>query len=127
MKKLLSILVLLIAFTFQSNAQAAKDYFPGKWSVVIEGTPDGDAKMTLNLERKEGKLSGTLSTEKSTEPIKISKIDEEEKSITVYFTVESYDVNMLLEKKDDDNVTGNVMGMFEVKGQRVKEEPKTIK
>jgi hypothetical protein len=89
--------------------------------VVVEGTPSGDGKMTVTLERKEGKLAGTIIANSKTEPAKVTKIDETEKSVTLYFNTNGYDVNMTLEKKDDDHVTSNVMGMFDAKGERVKE------
>ena len=34
----------------------AADYFPGKWNIVVKGTPNGDAKMTFVLQRVDGKL-----------------------------------------------------------------------
>ncbi len=55
------------------------------------------------------------------EVAKIDKIEESGKTITVYFTTQGYDVNMLLEPLDADNVKGSLMGMFDCKGTRVKE------
>jgi hypothetical protein len=39
---------------------------------------------------------------------------------TVYFNTQGYDVNLELNKKDDDHVTGSLMGMFDADGDRVK-------
>lgn len=125
MKKLSSLLAglffLILSFNVKAQAQPVNDYFVGKWSVAVEGTPSGDGKMTVTLERKDGKLSGTIITKPGTEPAEITKVDEKEKSVTLYFNTNGYDVNLTLEKKDDDHVIGNVMGMFDAKGERVKE------
>lgn len=115
---------LVLSFNVQAQTQPPADYFVGKWNVQVEGTPSGDGKMTVVLERKEGKLAGTIINKPGTEPTKVTKIDEAEKSVTLYFNTNGYDVNLTMEKKDDDHVIGNVMGMFDVKGERGKETAK---
>ena len=112
---------LILSFNANAQTQPANDYFVGKWNVVVEGTPQGDGKMTVLLERKDGKLGGTITTKEATEPTKIIKVEEKEKSVTLYFTSNAYNVNLTLEKKDDDHVTGNMMDMFDAKGERIKE------
>lgn len=97
------------------------DYFPGKWNVVIMGTPGGDAKMTFALERKDGKLSGAVQDSTGKELTKITSIEEKDKSITAAFTIQSYDVTLTLDPIDDDHVKGSLMGMFDAKGTRVKQ------
>jgi len=129
MKKLNVLLagLLFVILSFHGNAQTqpANDYYVGKWNVVVEGTPQGDGKMTILLERKDGKLGGTILPKEGADSTKITKLEEKEKGITLYFTANGYNVNLTLEKKDDDHVTGNLMDMFDAKGERVKEaEPK---
>lgn len=118
-------LVLAVVFCFvtalKMNAQVPADYFAGKWSVVVAGTPNGDAKMVVSLERKDGKLSGAITNPGSNEPTKFSNVEEKENSVTVYFTSSGYDVYMTLEKKGDNKVEGSMMDMFDAKGERVVE------
>ena len=122
MKKLSFILTVAIGLFFGLNAKAqTTDYFPGKWNVVVMGTPNGDAKMTFVLERKDGKLSGAVQDTTGKEMTKITSIDEKDKTITAAFTIQSYDVTLTLEPVDDDHVKGSLMGMFDAKGVRVKE------
>ena len=125
MKKLSSLFAglffLVLSFHAKAQTQPPTDYFAGKWSIVVEGTPGGDGKMTALLERKDGKLSGNIVSKPGAEPTKIDKVEEKEKSVTLYFNTNGYDVNLTMEKKDDDHVTGNVMGMFDAKGERIKE------
>ena len=109
------------ATTTTTATAATPDYFPGKWNVVIIGTPGGDAKMTFALERKDGKLSGAVQDTTGKELTKITSIDEKDKTITAAFTIQSYDVTLTLEPIDDDHVKGSLMGMFDAKGVRVKE------
>jgi hypothetical protein len=112
---------LLLSFNAKAQAPAAKDYFAGKWDIVLEGLPQGDPRMIVSLERKDGKLTGSIMDSTKKEIAKISKVEETEKSVTVYFTAQEYDVNLQINKKDEDNVTASLLGMFEGKGVRVKE------
>lgn len=122
MKKLSFILTLAIGLLFGITAKAqTADYFPGKWNLVIIGTPNGDAKMTFVLERKDGKLSGVVQDTTGKEMTKITSIEEKDKTINAAFTIQSYDVTLTLEPVDDDHVKGSLMGMFDAKGVRVKE------
>jgi 23S rRNA maturation-related 3'-5' exoribonuclease YhaM len=91
--------------------------------MLIIGTPNGDAVLNTTLARKEGKLAGTVIPKGSDqkEEIKISNIEEAEGKVTLYFTIQEYDVHVLLEKVDDDNLKGSLMNMFDVKAKRIKE------
>ncbi len=122
---------LILAFfgiALQGFSQAAtpaaptSDVYTGKWEMLIIGTPNGDAALTTVLVRKEGKLTGTIipKTSDQKEEIKISNVEEAEGKITLYFTIQDYDVNVLLEKVDDENLKGSMMNMFDVKAKRVK-------
>ena len=126
MKKLTAILTvaffMLISFNSCAQTESKPDYFIGKWDVTVAGTPQGDAVLKVDLTRKEGKLAGTILTTSESEPATITKIEEKEGSVTLYFTASGYDVYLLMEKKDDDHVTGNLMNMFDAKGVRVKAE-----
>ena len=124
MKKLSSVLVglFLLFLSFNSNAQAktGADYYEGTWSVLVKGTPNGDAKMILVLEKKDDKINGVVQDTTGTEISKISNAELKDTTLTVYFTAQGYDVNLVMDKKDDDHVTGSLMGMFDAEGDRVK-------
>ena len=126
MKKLFSIFAALffvvLSFSAKAQTQTPTDYFVGKWNLEVKGTPQGDSKMTVVWERKDGKLIGYLpSAPNTTDTVKFTKVEEKEKSVTVYFSSGGYDVNITMVKKDDVNVTGDLMGMFDATGTRVKE------
>ncbi|MDQ4140971.1 MAG: hypothetical protein M3142_10650, partial [Bacteroidota bacterium] len=68
-----------------------------------------------------GKLTGRVigpNTNKEITPL--TNVEESEKSVKVYFTAEGYDVNLTMQEKDEDHVTGNILDMFEATGERVK-------
>ena len=129
MKKLSLILTVVLGVFLSLNVKAQTtaattapaDYFPGKWNVVVKGTPNGDAKMTFVIERKDGKLTGAVQDSTGKEMTKITSIDEKDKTITAAFTIQSYDVTLTLEPVDADDVKGSLMGMFDATGVRVKE------
>ena len=101
---------------------ATKDFFVGKWEIVILGTPNGDSKMVTELVRKDGKLTGELKdAADTTKPaIPIISIEETEAAIDLAFSASGYDVTVNLEKVDDDNLKGLLLGMFETKAKRLK-------
>ena len=107
MKKLISFSSVLcfLGLFFGAKAQVPNpDYFVGKWNVVVEGTPGGDSKMIISIEKKDTAWAGAVLDTANTEISKISKIETGENSITVYFTSQGYDVDLVMEKKDDDHV-----------------------
>ena len=123
MKKFRSIFigVFILLFTAGVKAQTANaDYFAGKWSVLVKGLPNGDAKMFFVLEKKDTSMTGVVQDSTGTQISKIDKVELNGNTATVYFSAQGYDVNMAMTKKDDDHVTGSLMGMFDADGERVK-------
>lgn len=121
---IIAAIVCSLVFSIKANAQESKDYFVGKWDVLTTGLPDGDAKSILTLTRGEnGKLTGNMSGDGK--PLSVfTKIDEKEKFVTCYFTASGYDVYIYLEKKDDNNITGSLLDMFDCTGTRIIEPKK---
>jgi hypothetical protein len=126
MKKFNLLLVSLIAFVFiaaKTQAQtAAANYFTGKWDVLVKGLPQGDALLKFNIADSAGHKKGVLiDTTAAHQDIPLTKIEQADDKVTLYFTAQGYDVSMVLTKKDDDHVTGSLMGMFQCTGERVKQ------
>jgi len=115
-----AVLLTLLSGIANAQSKAGADYFKGKWSVLLKGTPDGDAKMIFALENQMDSITGVVQDSTGKEIAKITKTELKDNEVTLYFNVQNYDVNLLLKKKDDDHVTGNLMGMFEAEGDRVK-------
>lgn len=124
MKKLhLSIvtLVAFVLFSFTVKAQTTSaSYYKGKWDMLIKGTPNGDVHLIFNLEDSSETIKGSFVDPESKADVPLTKTEFADGKPTLYFTVAGYDVNLVMEKKDDDHVTGSLMGMFEATGERVK-------
>lgn len=122
--------IILIALFFgialdgfsQTTTAPATEFFAGKWEITIFGTPNGDSKLIAELVRKEGKLTGELKDPKdAAKPaIPITSVEEKEGEIEIAFTASGYEVTLPLTKVDDDNLKGQLMGMFDAKAKRIK-------
>jgi cytochrome c len=103
------------------ETNANTDFFVGKWETTILGTPQGDASMILDLTRKDGQLSGTITPKTGdTKTQDLDKVEETPEKITIYFTASGFKVNVSLAKEDSDNLSGTLMGMFKTKAVRMK-------
>ena len=111
---------LLLSIHVQAQSKTGADYFMGKWSVLVKGTPNGDAKMFFVLDKKDSTLTGVMQDSTGKELSKIDKVDLAGDKATLYFNTQGYDVNLEMNKKDDDHVTGSLMGMFDADGERIK-------
>lgn len=110
-----------------ANAQSnSDDFFVGKWSFEVTGMPQGDATMTLYLQRGEdGKLTGYIKQSEDAPAINLTRVDEKKgKEITAYFKASGYDCYMFAEKTGDNEVEGSVNDMFDAVGKKVTDDKK---
>ncbi len=116
-------LVMTLSHTSLAQSVTASDFFAGKWELIVKGTPDGDSKLLTTLLRKEGKLTGELAdmNNPSAQKIAITKVEESEDEIELFFTAQGYDVSVKLTKVDGDNLRGMLLSMFEARANRIKE------
>ena len=112
-------LMLLSTSTF-AQSKPGVTYFRGKWNVLIKGTPNGDARMIFDLQTRNDSLTGVVRDSTGKEFSKISSVELTDTSATVHFTAQDYEVYLVMNKKDNDNITGNMMGMFDAEGKRIK-------
>jgi hypothetical protein len=125
MKKLIvlttGLLSLLLSLNAHAQSKTGADFFAGKWNVLITGTPYGDLKRVYILDKKDNGLAGTVLDSTGKEISKCSKVEVKDNDVTLYYTALGNDVSIVLTKKDDDHVTGKAMGMFDAKGERIKQ------
>ena len=114
-------LSLVLSFNAQAQSKTGADFFAGKWNVLITGTPYGDLKRVYILEKKDNGLAGTVLDSTGKEISKCSKVEVKDNEVTLYYTALGNDVSIVLTKKDEDHVTGRAMGMFDAKGERIKQ------
>ena len=111
---------LLLSVHVKAQSNTGADYFVGKWNVLVKGLPNGDTHMFFILEKKDTTLTGVVQDSTGLQISKIDKADLSATSTTVYFVAQGYDVNLLMNKKDEDHITGSLMSMFDAEGERVK-------
>jgi hypothetical protein len=124
MKKLsvfIAAIVCSLVFSIGAKAQAPADFYVGKWAVLTTGLPSGDAKSIVTFERKDGKLIGQMAEEGKPKANIFTKVEEKGNTVTGYFTASGYDVYIFLDKKDDNNIAGALMDMFDCTGVRIVE------
>jgi hypothetical protein len=114
------LIILLGSINLHAQTGTGADYFAGKWSVLLKGLPSGDTKMIFILEKKDTLMTGVVQDSTGTQIAKLDKVEIKGTTATVYFNAQGFDVNLVMNKKDDDHVTGSLMGMFDAEGERVK-------
>ncbi|SFB08420.1 hypothetical protein [Algoriphagus aquimarinus] len=118
---ILGSLVLLVTMSFAFALTSPDEkYFEGKWSVLIKGTPNGDATIPMRFETVDGKTTGYFTEEGAAEEKKMSTATIKDDVINTSFNISGYDVTLSLKKVDADNAKGDLMGMFDAEGKRVK-------
>ena len=124
MKKIISftagLFFLLLSFSTNAQSKTGADYFEGKWKVLVTGTPYGDLKRIYVLEKKDNTLTGIVQDSTGKEITKCSKVELKDNEVTLYYQAMGNDVSITLIRKDDDHVTGSVLGQFDAKGERIK-------
>jgi hypothetical protein len=125
--KRINVYLAVILFAFlHSGVNAADDtgfdYFKGKWDVLIKGTPQGDINLVIAFNKFEERVSGSIQDYEGNEVLEVTGTRVEKDWASVNFFAEGYDLTITLRKKDGDNVTGDMMQMFDVEGKRIIEE-----
>lgn len=121
MKKISTLIFFFAFLLIGSTANAQTDnYFLGTWEVTVKDTPNGTVNVVLNVERVDGKIVGKFIDPNTNSETPIPQINEGEKSITLYFFAEGYDLILNLQPVDEDNLSGMLMDSFAVSGTRVK-------
>lgn len=117
-----AMIAFLLSFQSFSATRLAPDFFAGKWELVIVGTPNGDTKLIGEFTRVDGALKALLKDPKGENGDMAATVEEKENQIQIFFQAQGMDITMTLSKVDDDNLKGDLLGMFETKGKRLKEK-----
>lgn len=125
MKKFISrpagLFFLILSINIHAQSKTGADFFAGKWSVLISGTPYGDLKRIYVLEKMDNALKGVVQDSTGKEITKFSKVEVKDNEITLYYSARGgSDISVVLAKKDEDHITGSARGMFDAKGERIK-------
>lgn len=121
MKKVNLLAVIVLALTCFSLKASAQTDFPGKWDVLLKGTPNGDIHMMITLKDSVGVLKGGYDDFETKTFKPFTKVEKKDDSASLFFSAQGYDLTLVLKLKDDDHVEGSLMSMFEATGVRVKQ------
>lgn len=122
MKKLVSLFLMLclVLSVAQANDAINTDSFVGEWDLLIEGTPQGDVRVLMTLEKVDGKLKGKFKIAGTDQETTLSSISESAGSISFSFFAEGYDLYMSLNPAGEDALKGYLVDQFPVSGKRLK-------
>ena len=124
MKKVLVILTgIMIMFSFSVHAQTKTgfDYFRGKWNIVVS-SPVGDVKMIVGFDKVDDKPTATIKDAEGNEMYAVVSTAITEKKAIVKFIGSQGEVAMVLNTKEENTVTGDIMdGMAYLTGARIKQ------
>lgn len=115
---------IILAFIVNTSISAqekitGEKYFIGKWNLMVYGLPDGDTKMVMNIGKTDDKLTGNLGDPTKTDPpLELTNIEAADSTFKAMFSAQGMDISVMLKIKDDKNVTGNMMDMFDIKGTK---------
>ena len=112
---------MLIGLGVIAQSKKNADFFAGKWKVLVTGTPYGDLNRIYVLDKNDNTLTVIVQDSTGKEITKCSMVEVKDKEVTLYYHAMGNDVSITLIKKDDDHVTGSVLGTFDAKGERIKQ------
>lgn len=123
MKKSSVILSVILFFAVSYTIEAqdnAKEYFFGKWNVSVNG-PNGKVAMVVGFEKNNDAIIGSINDSEGKELYKVTDTTFGHESVTVNFIGSQGTTPLYLKKRDEDHLTGDIMGMFSASGERIKE------
>ena len=127
MRKVLFVLIMLMAGTATFAQTSNEDFFIGNWKLSVDGLPTGDKEMLLIIvKNEEGQLEGGFGRMDGSEFSELTDIIIKDNTLQVYFVGGGFNVSMSLNRKEDGSVTGNIMDMFECTGTKIDEKKESV-
>ena len=124
MKKLSLLTISLLIFSCGVQQKAAKDLYAGIYEITVFDVDQiGDVPLTLTIIKNETGYSSQLdmrgdAAESGDYTWEVEETKIEDEIISIDAIIASYDVNFELSIEGDE-ISGAMMGMFDVEGNRV--------
>lgn len=119
---LTGILIILLSSMTAAQPKTGFEYFKGKWNVVA-ASPNGDVLMIVGFEKSDEKIIGTIKNSDGNELYKVTNTSINEKEAILKFEGSQGEVTMVLTKRDEDQLAGDIMGgVVSATGVRIKEK-----
>ncbi|MDR0681776.1 MAG: hypothetical protein LBG15_08015 [Dysgonamonadaceae bacterium] len=110
------VLTLMLMGSAMVSAQENTNFFAGKWDLLVEGTPDGDTHIFVNISSADDGLAGEMTKGETVQKVAIEQTKDD--VITLKFEARNFEISINLEKKDENSVKGYMLDMFSVTGKR---------
>lgn len=119
MNVILAGIFILLSTVANAQTKTGFEYFKGKWSVVASA-PTGDVRMIVGFEKSDTKVTATIKNPDGKELYKVLSTTVIEKQATIRFIGSQGEVDMVLKIKDENSLTGDIMGFVSLEGVRLK-------
>jgi len=119
MNVILAGIFILLSTVANAQTKTGFEYFKGKWSVVASA-PTGDVRMIVGFEKSDTKVTATIKNPDGKELYKVLSTTVSEKQATIRFIGSQGEVDMVLNIKDENSLTGDIMGFVSLEGIRLK-------
>lgn len=94
--------------------------FIGQWEINLN-TPNGEAKMQLNIAENDNVLEVYMSSPMNDSELnKVENVSVKDDELTISLPMGGRSMNMTLGLDGHDKLKGNMMGMMQFEGKRVK-------
>jgi hypothetical protein len=113
--------ILLILFSEVIYAQTLSgfDFFSGKWNVVVTGSPMGDVHMVVNFIKTNDVITATLKDTTGRDLYKVTNTEiKNDQAVIKFIGTMGDEVPFMLRKRDENSVSGDIMG-YESEGKRI--------
>ncbi len=114
------IFLVFLSLTMQAQTKIGIDYYKGKWDEAFDG-PQGTVKMVISFEQAGEKTVATISDEAGKQLYKVVKTEiKENKATLIFIGSQGSEVDLVMNKKDDDHANCSIMGMYNAVAERKK-------
>lgn len=115
-------MLLMLSTVATAQTKTGFEYFKGKWNVVVDA-PTGNVAIVVAFEKSGDAIVGTMKDSEGTLMFEVVKTTVKETQAILNFIGSQGEVAMVLNKKDDDHIAGDVMeGIASASGVRVTEK-----
>ena len=118
----LATVLVFLSLNAASQTKTGFDYFNGKWILDADG-PTGTVTMVVQFVKNNDVVTASIKDTEGKEMFKVVKTNVKETQAIVNFEGSQGEVAMVLDRNDDNHLTGDIMGgMATVSGERVTEK-----
>lgn len=114
------ILLVFLSIALQAQTKSGFEFYKGIWNALFDG-PTGTVKMVIGFEQVDGKPVATINDTAGKELYKVVRTEIKENKATIIFIgSQGSEVDLVMNKKDDDHANCNIMGTYSTLAERKK-------